>query len=615
MSEARSDIPAPLAEKLEALPDQPGVYQFLDSNGRILYVGKAISLSKRVRSYFSGKPDRAKTALLIKKIADLEIILTAGEVEALLLENNLIKERRPPFNIDLKDDKNYPYVRLDRQQKFPRFEVVRRRKADGARYFGPYPAVGALRKTLALLNKHFLLRRCRGERFANRVRPCLNYQMRLCSGPCCNQVSPAEYRRRIVSAALILGGRGEPVLRSLKREMAKAAAALDFERAAGLRDAVADLELVLENQAIDAGRDEDVDVVGCAFAADGTGALYLLTIRRGNVIGGRPFLSADYGGDSEDLAGAFLQRHYGEAGVGETPPPLIIVSSLGEGGAALIDWLENLSGRRVRLQVPERGRRLQLLRLAEKNAFEFLQRRKSWADFPESALTELARLCHLKQAPAVIEGVDISNLQDENVVASLVCFRDGKASKSEYRRYRLDNAPPDDFARMALVIRRRFCGAAGRPLPDLMLLDGGRPQLAAVSRVLLELGVSVPLLAIAKGRDERGAKKNAIPDIFFQPGRKETLNLGPRAPAYRLLQQVRDEAHRYAISYHRLLRQQGRETLLLEIDGVGKKRARQLLKMFGSVEALNSLTPEEMAQKAAIPLSVARNIADFLRWV
>ncbi len=602
-----------LNEKLKNLPDHPGVYQFLDNNGRILYVGKAISLSKRVRSYFIGKPDRAKTALLVGKICDFEIILTASEVEALLLENNLIKEYRPPFNIDLKDDKNYPYVRLDRQQHFPRFEVVRRRKADGARYFGPYPAVGALRKTLALLNKHFRLRRCRGERFANRVRPCLNYQMQLCSGPCCDHVSIVEYRRLISSAALILGGRGQPVLRSLKRDMKRAAAELDFERAAVLRDAVADLELVLENQAIDAGRDEDIDVVGCVASEDGASALYLLTIRRGNVIGGRPFSLAGYGGNFLDLPAAFIQRHYSETGAGEMPPGVIIVSSLGEGRQALATWLGEIRGRRVQLLVPERGRRLQLLRLAEKNALEFLSRQDKRDDFPELALKELARVCHLKGLPEVIEGVDISNLQDESVVASLVCFRDGKASKSEYRRYRLENAPPDDFARMAVVIRRRFGGENPLPLPELLLLDGGRPQLEAVMRVFDELDIAVPLLAIAKGRDEQGRKKSEIPDRFYQPGRKDALNLTVRAPAYRLLQQVRDEAHRFAINYHRLLRQQGRETILLEIDGIGNKRAQCLLKIFGSVEVIMSLKVEEIAGKAAIPLAVARNVTDFFR--
>lgn len=253
-----------LKKKLEALPDHPGVYLMLAGDGKILYVGKAISLRKRVRSYFSGRPDRAKTALLLTRVCDVEVILAGSEVEALLLENNLIKKHRPPFNIELKDDKNYPYVRLDRSQTFPRFEVVRRRRADGALYFGPFPAAGALRTTLGLLNKHFRLRRCRGERFVNRVRPCLNYQMNLCAAPCCQKVTPVEYRRLISSAALILGGRGRPVLKSLERRMHKAAEELDFEAAAGLRDALADLRQVLKTQAIDGGRDEDLDILGIA---------------------------------------------------------------------------------------------------------------------------------------------------------------------------------------------------------------------------------------------------------------------------------------------------------------------------------------------------------------
>ena len=601
-----------LDEKLGSLPDHPGVYQFLDSAGQILYIGKAVSLQKRVRSYFTGKPDRAKTALLLTKIHNLEIILTDSELEALLLENNLIKRHHPPFNIDLKDDKNYPYVRLDQQQNFPRFEVVRRRKADGARYFGPYPAVGALRKTLGLLNKHFRLRRCRGERFANRVRPCLNYQMKLCAGPCCDHISVVEYQRLITSAALILGGRGRPVLQSLKHDMEIAAINLDFEQAAVLRDAVADLELVLESQAIDAGRNEDLDVLGCAATAEGASALYLLTIRRGHVVGGRPFSFAGYGGVLEDLPGAFLQRHYSDLGAGEIPPPVIIISSLGEGAQALASWLGEIRGLRVKLLVPERGRRLQLLHLAEKNAVEFLARQKANDDFPSQALKELAQVCHLKAPPEVIEGVDISNLQDESVVASLVCFRSGRASKREYRRYRLQNPPPDDFARMAAVIRRRFSGDNCYPLPDLLLLDGGRPQLRAVLQVLKELDLSLPILAIAKGRNEHGSKDQNIPDSFYQPGRKDGLGFAVHSSAYRLLQQIRDEAHRFAINYHRLVRKKGRETILLEIAGVGEKRARHLLKVFGSVEAIARLSPEELAEQSSLPLAVACKLRDFL---
>ncbi len=601
-----------LDEKLKHLPDQPGIYQFLDRAGRILYIGKAVSLNKRVRSYFTGKPDRAKTALLLTKVDDLEIIITDSEVEALLLENNLIKKYRPPFNVDLKDDKNYPYVRLDRKQRFPRFEIVRRRKVDGARYFGPYPAVAALRQTLAQLNKHFQLRRCRSERFANRVRPCLNFQMKLCAGPCCENVSVAEYHRKVASAALILGGRGRPVLRSLRREMTRAAAALEFERAAVLRNAIEDLELVLANQAIDAGRNEDMDIIGGAALADGASVIYLLTIRRGNVVGGRPFFFSDYVGLPEDLPGAFLQRYYSDAGSGEIPPPLIILSRLGDGASVLAAWLTGLRGSRVKLLVPERGRRLQLLRLAEKNAADFLARQERNDDFPASALRDIARICRLEAVPEMIEGVDISNLQDEGVVASLVCFRAGKASKSDYRHYRLCPAPPDDFARMAAVIRRRFGTDNPRPRPDLLLLDGGRPQLKAVLRVLKELDVSVPLLAIAKGRDERGGKDSTVPDSFYQPGRKDALQLVLNSPAYRLLQQIRDEAHRFAINYHRLLRKKGRQTLLLEIDGVGDKRAQQMLKIFGSVEAIARLSPGELADNSAVSLPLAERIISFL---
>ena len=602
-----------LEDKLKVLPDHPGVYLMLAGDGQILYIGKANSLRKRVRSYFSGRPDRAKTALLLTRVCDVEVILAGSEIEALLLENNLIKKHRPPFNIELKDDKNYPYVRLDRSQTFPRFEVVRRRRADGARYFGPFPAVGALRTTLGILNKHFRLRRCRGERFVNRVRPCLNYQINLCAAPCCEKVSPVEYRRSITSAALILGGRGRPVLKSLERRMQKAAEGLDFEVAAGLRDSLADLKLVLETQTIDAGRDEDLDVLGVASRLDGASVLYLLTIRRGNVVGGRPFSFFEYGGRREELPGAFLQRHYGDAGEGDRPPPTIVVPEHGEAVAALESWLSRIRGHRVELLVPGRGRRLQLLRLAQKNAEDYLVRQIDGEDFPGQALRELTKVCKFKGLPEVIEGVDISNLSEDCVVASLVCFRGGQASKSEYRHYRLDGVAPDDFARMAEVVRRRFSGENCRPHPDLLLLDGGRPQLEAVSRVLRELDIEVPLVAVAKGRDQQGRKDHQVPDRFYQPGRKDALSLTPRSPGARLLQQVRDEAHRFAINYHRLVRKRERETVLVEIEGIGKKRALRLLQVFGSVEKIAPATPEELVVKARLPFPVACKVCEFLQ--
>ena len=603
-----------LEDKLKVLPDHPGVYIMLAGDGKILYIGKAISLRKRVRSYFSGRPDRAKTALLLTKVRDLEVILAGSEIEALLLENNLIKKHRPPFNVELKDDKNYPYVRLDRKQVFPRFEVVRRRRADGARYFGPFPAVGALRATLGILNRHFRLRRCRGERFANRVRPCLNYQMNLCAAPCCEKVTPVEYRRLISEAALILGGRGRPVLKSLERRMLRAAAGLDFEAAAGLRDALADLKRVLENQTIDAGRDEDLDVLGVASKSDGACVLYLLTIRRGNVVGGRPFSFFEYGGRKEELPGAFLQRHYRDSGEGDRPPQIIVVPELGEASEALASWLGRIRGSRVQLLVPSRGRRLQLLQLAQKNAEDYLARQVADDDFSGQAMRELARVCKLKALPEVIEGVDISNLQEDCVVASLVCFRSAQASKSEYRHYRLNDGAPDDFARMAEVVRRRFTGENCRPRPDLLLLDGGRPQLVAVERILRELEVEVPLVAVAKGRDDCGRKDRKVPDSFYQPGRKDALSLSPRSPATRLLQQVRDEAHRFAVNYHRLLRKQERETVLVEIEGIGKARALRLLKVFGSLEKIIPATPQELVEKAGLPFSVACKVCEFLRY-
>ncbi len=607
-----------LEGKLGKLPDAPGVYQFFDGAGKMLYIGKAVSLKKRVRSYFRGRPDRAKTALLISRIADLEVIVCDSEIEALLLENILIKKHRPPFNIDLKDDKHYPYVRLDMGEEFPRLEIVRRRKADGARYFGPFPAVTALRSTLKILNRHFRLRRCHSRRFQNRVRPCLNYQMGLCVGPCSGMVDRDGYRQAVEAAAAILAGRGRPVLARLEKEMRAASGRLDFEAAAAKRDAIADLKTVLAAQEIDAGRDEDLDVVAVAGGEAGEAVVYRLTIRGGNVVGGRPFHFRSYGGRLEDLPGAFLQGCYGIRAVGdELPPPLIVAAAFGESAAALEEWLEKLRGGRVRLLVPRRGRKLQLLRLAEKNAAECLDREGRAAGFPDRALAELARVLKLSVPPRVIEGLDISHLGTGGVVASLVTFRDGRPDTDGYRRYSLEEAPPDDFARMAEVVRRRFSppekgGESRRPQPDLLLLDGGRGQLQAVCRVLDDLGIELPLVAIAKGRDETGRKSSRQPDLFYQPGRVRPLPFGDYSPARRLLQQVRDEAHRFVLEFQRSRRARERETILYAIEGIGPQRARKLLQVFGSVEKIAAAGPDELVERCGLPRSVAERVDEFV---
>ncbi|NPA24573.1 MAG: hypothetical protein GXO34_01935, partial [Deltaproteobacteria bacterium] len=371
-------------------------------------------------------------------------------------------------------------------------------------------------------------------------------------------------------------------------------------------------------QEIDAGRDEDLDVLAVAGSSEGDAVLYRLTVRGGNVVGGRPFRFQRYGGPIAELPGAFLQSCYGiRAATGdEIPPPLIVGPGFGETTAALQAWLSELRGSRVSLLVPRRGRKLQLLRLAEKNAVEHLDRENRAGEFTARALDELARVLKLSGPPEVIEGLDISHLGVEGVVASLVCFRGGRPEPDGYRRYLLEKAPPDDFARMAAVVRRRFAPEKERneprPRPDLLLLDGGRAQLGAVSRVLAELGISVPLVAIAKGRDENGNKSSRQPDLFYQPGRMRPLPFGDYAPARRLLQQVRDEAHRFALDYQRRRRTRERETVLLEIDGIGPQRSRKLLQVFGSVEKIAAAGPDELVKRGGLPRAVAEKVNNFL---
>lgn len=601
-----------LERKVANLPLSPGVYLMKDSQGKVLYVGKAISLKKRVQSYFSAAPKAVKVEALVRRVHDLEVMVTASELDALILENTLIKKYRPTYNVELKDDKNYPYVRLQASQKYPRLEIVRHRHRDGALYFGPYPSVGALRETLALLQKHFLLRRCSNRQFANRLRPCLNYQMKLCLGPCCLEVDQKEYRRHIDQVIMFLRGKGQQVIDGLTAEMSALAAEHSFEAAARLRDTIFALKKILETQEVDSSAGDDLDVIGLAGDENQGFSLYLLTIRRGKVVGGRPFAFSRFAGYAGELIAAFVQRYYSKE---VTPPPVILVPQAVGNHELLERWLTTLRKHKVELMTPIRGRKAALLTMASDNARAFFHQQQQDATDLQQVLAALGRKTGMKRVPAVIECVDISNFQGDLPVASLVCFVNGRPQKESYRRYRLDEiSGPDDFAMMAAVMERRFGPGTEREKPDMLLVDGGKGQLSAVSLVLDRLQVEIAVVAIAKGRDQRGKKARTAIDQFYIRNRKNPLSIHPHSGVYLLLQQIRDEAHRFAISYHRQRRRKNlTESVLLDIPGIGPVKARSLLDYFGSLERVQKADLESLESCPFLDRGTASRVFEYLK--
>jgi len=601
-----------LERKVASLPLSPGVYLMKDAQGKVLYVGKAVLLKKRVQSYFSAAPKAVKVVALVRRIHDLEVMVTASELDALILENTLIKKYRPTYNVDLKDDKNYPYVRLQASQKYPRLEIVRHRRRDGALYFGPYPSVGALRETLVLLQSHFLLRRCSNRQFANRLRPCLNYQLKLCQGPCCREVDPEKYRHHVDQVIMFLRGKGQQVVDGLAAEMSALAAEQHFEAAARLRDTIFALQKILATQEVDSPAGDDLDVIGLAGDENRGFALYLLTIRRGKVVGGRPFAFFRFAGYAGELIAAFVQRYYSAE---VTPPPVILVPQVVGNHELLERWLSALRKRKVELTTPIRGRKAALLTMATDNARAFFRQQQQDSTDLQQVLAALGRKIGMKRVPAVIECVDISNFQGDFPVASLVCFVNGRPQKDSYRRYRLDEiAGPDDFAMMAAVMDRRFAGSDKREKPDILLVDGGKGQLSAVARVLDRLQVDVSIVAIAKGRDKRGKKSRVAVDSFYIRDRKNPLGIHPHSGAYLLLQQIRDEAHRFAISYHRQRsRKNLTETALLGIPGIGPVRARGLLEHFGSLQGVHKAGLESLESCSFLDRGTASRVFQYFK--
>jgi len=603
-----------VAGKLKHLPERPGVYLMKGTGGEVLYVGKAKSLRSRVRSYFgSGALDSLKTRELTRRIADVETIVVRSEAEALILENNLIKEHRPRFNIHLRDDKTYPYIKVTLGEPFPRVFVTRRLVRDGSRYFGPYTDVRRMRQILEVIKRLYTVRSCR-YRLPKEAppRPCLDYHIGRCRAPCVELQEQADYRRMIDEVLEVLNGHTGRVAARLREEMSGAAAEMRFERAAELRDALTRLSGLESQQKVVDVAGADRDVIG--IARDGEEACgVVLRIREGKLLAREALYLGNLTGEEDDaVLGTFATRFYTvrdpDAGM-EIPPEIFFPDDF-EDRPILEIWLKERAGHMVRTRIPLRGEKVRLLELASQNARHLLEERRllgaGAGNRAPDALFELQEVLELPGVPRTLACFDISHTQGSDTVASAVFFANGEPDRSEYRRFRIrGDWGNDDYRSMeeALTryLRRRM--EEGRGLPDLLVVDGGKGQLSAAVAALelLDLGHQ-RVVSLAK-RDEE----------VFIPGRSEPLRLPRRSAALRLLQRARDEAHRFAITYNRKVRT--RRTVvsgLAEIPGIGPSRQKALLARFGSVRSLRAASPEEIALLPGFGLSLARAIVDHL---
>lgn len=569
-----------LQSKLDHLPDHPGVYLFRDSSGDLLYVGKAASLADRVRSYFQRGADHSpKTALLVGQIADLETIVTRSELEALILESNLIKRHRPRFNIVLRDDKQYPYLRLPIKDRFPRLSIVRKVQKDGALYYGPYTPAGALRETLKVIKKSFPLATCTIDIDGTAERACLEFEIKRCMAPCTGNQTQEDYLKIVGQVRQFLEGRDHELLDDLRTQMEAAAEREEFEEAARLRDRLFKIERTLEKQRITQTAATDQDVIG--LARQGTAVdLQLLFVRGGLLIGRKDFFwpqSADV--SDEDLVRSAIEQFYNKDG--QPPKELLVPTALAD--AELIEqWLSDKRGSGVKVLAPERGTKHQLVLLAEENAAAAAANHLRDEALDRQAVEDLKRLLHLDKAPRRIEGFDISNTMGNQSVASMVVWEDGQMKKADYRRFKIQTVlGANDFASMQEVVARRYGDSEHLARPDLILIDGGLGQLAAAMEGLRQVGHDgQAIMGLAKARGEKDER-------IFLPGRKNPILLRPNAPATHLVQRIRDEAHRFAITYHRKLRSKAFTASALDrIAGIGEITRTRLLKQFGSVEGL-----------------------------
>jgi excinuclease ABC subunit C len=584
-------------------PDAPGVYLFKDASGHVIYVGKAKNLRKRVLSYFRTGPDiTAKTAVMMNNARGLDYILTATENEAFLLESTLIKGYMPKYNVILRDDKQYPCLRLDIKEPYPRLSMVRKIRKDGAVYFGPFSSSHSVKSSLRLIERIFRLRKCKTGRLSKRPRPCLNFQMGRCLGPCALDVPSSAYRDIVAQVRLFLEGRSSELLRQLQKEMTRLSDQEDYEEAARIRDQIGALKRTIERQHVVSAHLEDQDVIGLA-CRENRYQLVINFIRKGYLTGSRNYSFKDITTANTEVMEAFLKQYYSQA---TFFPKDILISETIDDPDSIAEWISCIAGEKISLIKPLRGAKLKMVEMAVSNAEQALLQTER---HQKEDLLELTRsMLNLKKMPERIECLDISNLQGGLAVGTAVSFVNGQPFKAGYRNYRINQIEGiNDYGMMAELVTRHLQG--GDP-PDLLVLDGGKGHLMAADKALEPLNIEEPpeIISIAKADDKKGEKSDKI----FLRGRKNPLVLRGDNPVLLMLMRIRDEAHRRAVTYHRKLRSGQMEKSQLDlIPGIGPRKKRQLLKKYSDIKEISMAKPEDIALVKGISMNLAQSISDF----
>ena len=598
-----------IQEQLKKLPGEPGVYLMKDENDKIIYVGKAISLKNRVRQYFqSSKNHSSKVKSMVRNIKSFEYIITDSELEALILECNLIKKYRPKYNVLLRDDKTYPYIKVTVNEDYPRVLKVRRVLKDKAKYFGPYTNVEAVNDTLDVIRNIYPIRTCNidiDRAIKNKMRPCLNYHIRRCVGPCTGHISKAEYNKMIEEILLFLSGKEEKLIEILKEKMNKCSMEFNFEEAAIYRDKILNLQEMMQKQKIDVSTDNvNQDIIAMAYN-DEEACVQSFFIRHGKVVGREHFiLEGTKDSSKEAILSSFVKQFYMKA---EYIPKEIIIESEIEDQVVLEEWLSNIKGQKVFIRIPQKGDKKSLIAMVKKNAMEYLEKfsslNKRKYEKSEGALIELAEVIGLEEAPRRIESYDISNIQGVDSIGAMVVFTNGLKDKKEYRRYKIKTVEgPNDYDSMAEILERRLQKG---DFPDLILLDGGKGQVSAVQKVFDKYNIDIPLWGMYK--DDRHRTKGLI------CATKE-IELDRTSNLYRFVASIQEEVHNYAISYHRSLRNKSlTKSTLDDIPGVGEKRKKALLSHFKNIEEIKNASIEELSEIDGLNKRVAQNIYDYFR--
>lgn len=597
-----------LYDKLLMVSSEPGVYLMQDAAGKIIYIGKAGNLKKRLSSYFAKSVQiDMKTGLLVKKIADFETIITATEKEALILESNLIKKYKPKYNIILKDGKRYPSLRIDLKSSYPNLAIVRKTAKDGAKYFGPFSSALAVRQTVRIINKTFKLRKCKGEAYKNRSRPCLNYQIGACMAPCCFNVDQAEYNEIVNEVIIFLKGRTTELVRKIKIRMQSASEQKDYEKAAQLRDKMFALEKTLEKQIAVTTDFKDRDVVAVA-KMPGNALVILLTIRGGYLLGTHHFNFKETLATDAEIMESFIRQNYEKA---PYIPKEILVSALDDDSFFLLEeFLSELKGKKVHVLMPQRGEKAQLVKLAVKNVTNRLREITSSEAAIKDLLVRLKDNLKMDRVPVLIECFDNSHISGKNAVSAMVVFKNGQPDKSAYRKFKIKTAnTQDDYACMAEVLSRRYAnnGQQIKPYPDLLLIDGGKGQLNIAVAVIKDLNLfgKFEIIGIAKKDDSKGEPEDKI----YEYGRMNPVNMGRKGDTLLFLQKIRDEAHRFVISFHR--KQRSKTFIHSELDdiqGIGEKRKKILLTHFKSIKKIRAATLDEISALPGMNIRVAKEL-------